>query len=212
MIENLAREIKSSFSNYNRLTIKLAKSLVEAQEYYAKQGARTDLLPNGKKLETWSSFLIYTGIATTTAYRWISHYDKENQKLLTTKECKEREVLKRIEQNDRIAQRKTTGEVPNGWTPDDEKKWNESIKKQEEAERANQETEDQFFKAKDTVDNILNNAKEDQPPVEPSKETSVITEAIDFYLKGLNDDSRKIEACHNIIKHCKLVGIGLQSK
>lgn len=230
-IQILADDIKSSFTNYNKLTIKLAKNLVNAQKYYKNQGVRNDIVQDGTKLNSFEKFLKYTGIARRSAYNWIEHYDSENKKLLTVEEFREKKELSKLIENDKQKKRKITGEKTEDWNSSDEKKWNknieeskqrdERIKKQEikfkeernESETSKKKQDEDFLNAHKTIDNFLDSQNKHQKQLSKLKisdNSNGIIDLIKMYLENLEDDNRRIESCQNIIKYCKNIAIELQ--
>lgn len=80
---------------HRKISLDIVRELNAAKEALAQPGARTDkklynLLPNGTRLETFETYLDDIGLAKRTAYRYLSDYLPDQDRLMTEDEKEER--------------------------------------------------------------------------------------------------------------------------
>ncbi|MDY4611481.1 MAG: hypothetical protein SPD11_12795 [Sphaerochaetaceae bacterium] len=123
---------KKLVSMHRKITLELVRELYAANQALSQQGARSDLVPNDTKLMTFEQYLCAIGLAKKTAYRYLSIYLPEEDRLLTDEEIQERkeeakrqliELFKSIQGH--------VGDInwrPEGWTPSLELKYQEWLR------------------------------------------------------------------------------------
>lgn len=145
---------------------------------------------------------------------------QEAYKLIESEEQKEKEK-KQIEQREKIKYREKYGEKPNTWDRADDYAWDkkkkededrteriENLKTKKTAEQT--ERENKVESDRKIIDELLNKNKEkitEQQEIiskinMDGKQDSMFN-AFTWFLDRLEDDNRRIEACHNMIKFCK---------
>lgn len=222
-IKKSADYVKAQYVGLKRKTIEIVKHLHWAKEFYNNPGFRADLVPNGTRLKTFDDYINYIGIAKRTIYNWLERYEPKKQKLLTVDEFKEEKKVARILQKDRILKYKKTGNKPKGWTRADDYQFKKHYDDEKRTERV-----DDFFQekannkaAKKIQDKILDDAVKKAVDIESKKEEmfknfetdgslSGVFNVINDYLLRLDNDSRRIEACQNVIKFCRNKAVDYQ--
>ena len=122
--ETSAALMKLRIKSYARITSEIVAELYRAKDFYSAQGSRSDLLPDGSKLNSFKAYLEDIGLYESKAYRWLERYVPEENKLLTYEEFSEKKEAERLakmsaEERERsmIAEFRKTGIRPPGWTP-----------------------------------------------------------------------------------------------
>ena len=147
------------------------------------------------------------------AYKQIQYLEQEKKKTETQKAFQ------------RVQQFKSTGIKPEGWRRmTDDKLYKEEIerdKRIEENRKRINKIDNEKKSSSNMFDDLLNNVIEKSKKVNSFKDSirlsfegkndSFIDALID-YLDSLNDDNRRIEVCHNVIKVAKNIAKELQRK
>ena len=127
---------------------------------------------------------------------------------------------------DRVLEYKKTGKKPENWRQNtDDKLFKEEIERDERINNIKENYEQRIYEQKhikDPIKKAINEFNEDykirkeyKDKLKLSgdiKETYAYLDAIMDYLNGLEDDNRRLEACHNIIKTVKSITKDLQRK
>jgi len=192
--------------------------------------------------KTWSSYCQDIGLDRSTAHRWLEHYEPQEQRLLTDDEYQLKQEEKRRAEmsirdanNSRVNQAIKTGAIPRGWNDECQKLYDEKIKEnrlrderikkmqddmKRESEQRNEKANERYSR-KEEIDELIKNITTSVSKRAEFKERIRIShegqndqfiDALMDYLNELADDSRRIEACYNIIKVCKGIANDLQVK
>ncbi len=150
----------------------------------------------------------------------------------TKKEKAEQQRKIIIAQRKMIKEYRKTGKKPEGWTPE----VNERMRKDDEGDAAYRERRAQYWKERNAAEQrekekILNQSErlkifsaingllakmqevevwKDKIRLSDSGKKNVFADAIIEYLDTLPNDTRRIEACMDIIKICRNMAVNLQ--
>jgi|TARA_B100001094_G_scaffold278785_1_gene288543 hypothetical protein len=74
-------KVQSLVFKWKNISVEILKELFIAREMLKQQGKRTDLYPNGDKLN-WTTYLKEVGLPYETARRWLGQYDHITNSIL----------------------------------------------------------------------------------------------------------------------------------
>jgi hypothetical protein len=223
------------------LTDEIARELYEAREQLSDRGSWS-VVPNGTTVKGWREYLNDVGLAKSTVHRWLEHFDPEEQRLLTDEEHQRKENQKKRQQmektraiNHMVDQRITTGHMPDDWNDEAEKKYQDAIERmridrewKEKIKREAEERKERVRPSSDGIRSILDDFSEsilkinehtakrqtfkEKIRLSQSGESDAFIDALLDYLDELDGDSRRIEACNNIIKVVRNIAAQLHHK
>lgn len=82
--DDSVKRLRPMIYKLKNLTIEIYYELWVAREILSNPGARTDLVENATRLETWSDYCNDIGIDRSTIHRWLEKYDPKSNKLIET--------------------------------------------------------------------------------------------------------------------------------
>lgn len=240
-VSGLLGDLKAVTIKKSTLTDDIVRELYEARKQLSDRGSWA-VVPNGTTQKGWREYLNDCGLAKSTVHRWLDYYEPVEQRLLTDDEYEAKQQKKRLEEKTAQEQIRAkvsiaykTGNKPDGWDAkcetayqnkiEEERQRDERIAKAKESmqrERERSEQIDRDFKqAYVNIDKLVQDAMQNTKEknefkqrirLSPDGLTDRFVDVLMEYLKELEDDNRRIEACYNIIKVCKGIAVDLQVK
>lgn len=196
--EQWVAEGKPLVQRWKGATLDICRFLWPKREAFASRRPEKGKT-NDVRDRTWTDFLHDIGLARSTAHDWLAKYDAGNDRMLPPPEAKPRP-------------QKTPEQVEQ--------------KRQESRERAREEVKqrrEEFQSFENAENTLLGNALTElvehtekrqafkqRIRLSQSGESDAFIDALMDYLDELPDDSRRIEACQNVIKVCRNVAAQLQ--
>lgn len=217
-----AEKVKYLWGERQKISLEIVQELSKARDYYSNSGYRSDLVPDGTRLDTFEKYLIYIGFPKRTAYNWLERYVPEEQKLLTFEELKvkkeKEEEQKRIEyfqSNEYLQKKQKEDEERTKRIEEMKQKEKERIeeqnKKQKEYNDYSEKIKEYSNAISESIFEELERSQERKKYSTQVKDLRTLYEVIDDYLDGL-EENNKIECLNNIIKYCRNKANNLHSK
>lgn len=165
---------------WKTLTSEMLEELHQAREALSKQGARTDLDPNGSK--SWIGYLRDIGLAKETARRWLGFYDPVEKKKIEPPPKPQPEPIR-----------------PKGRTIDDEEyeRRKEEVFEEEEGPSLDEVFED--------VQKVL--VRQEDEEVFREFDLAALIQELRRRILGIADPTRRHHAINQIIKAMKELAI-----
>jgi hypothetical protein len=196
-----ARFVRDRIESVDRMTVEAVAEIYRARDHYSSSGFRSDLVPDGTRLNTFESYLAAAGLPRRTAYNWLERYIPEENKLLTYEEFtekKEADRLAKMSQEERErslrAEYRKTGIPPAGWTPELEQSEKENqaalVKQQERIDEYKREQNRKSEEEKKRRESIMNGTS---GPGSPAASPSTDDPKRDYYynLGKISDEMLK---------------------
>jgi len=144
--EQSAELLKGKLQSFNKMTVEIVEELFKARKFYNNQGYRSDLVPDGTRLDTYEKYIEYTGLPKRTAYNWLERYVPEQNKLLSFEEFQEKKQLQEIRKQSAEEQRRSifvhfykTGVKLEGWDSSFDKEIErQRVQKEKDIKNANE--------------------------------------------------------------------------
>ena len=117
-LEASANKAKNLIDNWKGQTLQIVEEVYNARECYSSAGFRSDLVPDGNRLDTFKDYLDYIGLAKSTAYRLLDRYIPEEKRLMDLLEYKEKQEAEKEEKDESEVHEEFDKEEKSG-NPDD---------------------------------------------------------------------------------------------